>query len=88
MEEDKGRRIGGLVLEMKGGFYRTVNEILDRDGGTKDFIEVSLDSEYRYNPLHNDLDTYALLVGTPRRAVQSRVDVDGQMDPLFVGPRL
>ena len=26
----------------------------------EDYIEISLDSEYRYNPLHNDLDAYAL----------------------------
>ena len=23
-------------------------------------VEISLDSEFRYNPLHNDLDAYAL----------------------------
>src|SRR5258708_1685490 len=26
----------------------------------RDYIEISLDSEYCYNPLHNDLDAYAL----------------------------
>ena len=26
----------------------------------EDYIEISLDSEFRYNPLHNDLDAYAL----------------------------
>src|SRR6202040_1859427 len=26
----------------------------------EDYIEISLDSEYCYNPLHNDLDAYAL----------------------------
>ena len=26
----------------------------------EDYVEISLDSEYRYNPLHNDLDAYAL----------------------------
>jgi hypothetical protein len=25
-----------------------------------DYVEVSLDSEYRYNPLQNDLEAYAL----------------------------
>src|SRR5262249_27627103 len=28
-----------------------------------DYIEISLDSEYRWNPLHNDLDAYALAYG-------------------------
>ena len=57
---DKDRRIGALVLEVKGDFCRKVKEILDRHGRGEDFIEISLDSEYRYNPLNNDLDAYAL----------------------------
>jgi hypothetical protein len=28
--------------------------------GGEDYVEISLDSEFRYNPLHNDLDAYAL----------------------------
>ena len=31
-----------------------------RHGRAEDYIEISLDSKYRYNPLHNDLDAYAL----------------------------
>ncbi len=58
--EDKDRRIGALILEVKGDFCRKVKEILDRHGRGEDFVEISLDSEYRYNPLHNDLDAYAL----------------------------
>ncbi len=58
--DDKARRIGGLTLEVKGDFCRKVNEILTRYGRAEDYIEISLDSEYRYNPLHNDLDAYAL----------------------------
>jgi hypothetical protein len=57
---DKERRIGALVLEVKGDFCRKVKEILDRHDRSDDYIEISLDSEYRYNPLHNDLDAYAL----------------------------
>ena len=45
---------------MKGDFCRKVRDILDRHGRGEDYIEISLDSEYRYNPLHNDLDAYAL----------------------------
>jgi hypothetical protein len=37
-----------------------VKDILDRHGRSADYIEIGLDSEYRYNPLHNDLDAYAL----------------------------
>ena len=57
---DKEKRIGGLILEVKGDFCHKVNDILDRHQRGEDYIEVSLDSEYRYNPLHNDLDAYAL----------------------------
>jgi type IV secretory system conjugative DNA transfer VirD4/TraG family protein len=57
---EKDKRIGGLVLEVKGDFCHRVREILERHGRGEDYIEISLDSEYRYNPLHNDLDAYAL----------------------------
>jgi len=57
---DAAKRIGGLILEVKGDFCRKVKDILDRHGRSEDYIEIGLDSEYRYNPLHNDLDAYAL----------------------------
>src|SRR5579862_6788478 len=57
---DKEKKIGGLVLEVKGDFCHKVREILDRHGRAEDYIEIGLGSEYRYNPLHNDLDAYAL----------------------------
>jgi hypothetical protein len=57
---DKDKKIGGLVLEVKGDFCRKVRDILARHGRAQDYIEISLESEYCYNPLHNDLDAYAL----------------------------
>jgi TraM recognition site of TraD and TraG len=57
---DKAKRIGGLVLEVKGDFCRKVKGILERRGRGEDYVEIGLDSEYSYNPLHNDLDAYAL----------------------------
>ena len=57
--EDPARKVGGLVLEVKGDFCRHVRDILERHGRGDDYVEVSLDSPYRYNPLHNDLDAYA-----------------------------
>ena len=57
---DKEKRIGGLVLEVKGDFCRKVQGILAAHDRGEDYIEIGLDSEYRYNPLHNDLDAYAL----------------------------
>jgi hypothetical protein len=60
---DETRKIGGLILEVKGDFCRQVHDILARHGRGDDYIEVSLTSQYRYNPLHNDLDAYALAYG-------------------------
>jgi hypothetical protein len=57
---DPERRIGGLILEVKGDFCGKVRDILSRHGRGEDYVEISLESEYRYNPLHNDLDAYAL----------------------------
>jgi hypothetical protein len=54
------RRIGGLVLEVKGDFCHKVRGILEHHNRAEDYIEIGLGSEYRYNPLHNDLDAYAL----------------------------
>ena len=58
--QDEAKRIGGLVLEVKGDFCHKVKGILERYQRADDYIEISLHSEYRYNPLHNDLDAYAL----------------------------
>jgi TraM recognition site of TraD and TraG len=52
-------RVGGLVLEVKGDFCAKVKDILVRHGRANDYVEIALDSDYRYNPLHNDLDAYA-----------------------------
>ena len=57
---DRDKKIGGLVLEVKGDFCRKVKGILDGHARSEDYVEISLNSEYRYNPLHNDLDAYAL----------------------------
>jgi hypothetical protein len=60
---DPERRIGGLILEVKGDFCHKVKEILERHGRGADYVEISLASPYRYNPLNNDLDAYALAYG-------------------------
>jgi hypothetical protein len=60
---ERNRRVGGLVLEVKGDFCHKVREILERHGRAEDYIELSLTTRYRYNPLHNDLDAYALAYG-------------------------
>jgi hypothetical protein len=60
---DRQRRIGGLILEVKGDFCYHVKRILEAAGRGEDYVEISLDSPYRYNPLHNDLDAYAQAYG-------------------------
>jgi hypothetical protein len=51
------------VLEVKGDFCHKIKEILTQRGRADDYIEISIDSEWAYNPLHNDLDGYALAYG-------------------------
>jgi hypothetical protein len=53
-------KIGGLVLEVKGDFCHQVRRILADHGRADDYVEIGLDSPWCYNPLHNDLDPYAL----------------------------
>jgi len=57
---DEQRKIGGLVMEVKGDFCRQVQTILSRTGRSDDFVEIGLDTGTCYNPLHNDLDPYAV----------------------------
>ena len=45
---------------MKGGFCHEVKRLLAKHGRPEDYTEVSLHGDYRYNPLYNDLDAYAL----------------------------
>jgi hypothetical protein len=56
-------KAAGLILEVKGDFCQQVREMLARHGRGDDYIEIGLASPYRYNPLHNDLDAYALAYG-------------------------
>ena len=53
-------RPGGLVLEVKGDFCHQVRQMLRAQGRADDYIELSLDGDWCYNPLHCDLDAYSL----------------------------
>ena len=57
---DDRRKIGGLVMEVKGDFCQQVREMLARSGRKEDYVEIGLDTGRCYNPLHNDLDPYAV----------------------------
>ena len=58
---DPARRLGGIVLEVKGDFCEQVREILRSAGRGEDYLEIGLHTRYRYNPLGNqDLSEDAL----------------------------
>ena len=60
---DAQAKASALVLEVKGDFCGKVQEILAKRGRGDDYIEIGMDSEWAYNPLHNDLEGYALAYG-------------------------
>jgi TraM recognition site of TraD and TraG len=57
--DDRAHKLSGIVLEVKGDLCRQLRDILDECGRGQDYIEVSLDGRFRYNPLNNSLDPYA-----------------------------
>src|SRR5437867_4786954 len=61
--QDPEKRVGGLVLEVKGDFCHKIRQLLQKHHRPDDYVEVSLHGKYRYNPLYNDLDAYALAFG-------------------------
>lgn len=58
--DDQARKIGGLVLEVKGDFCEQVRSMLRSSGREADYVEIGLETGVCYNPLHNDLDPYAV----------------------------
>ena len=58
--DDAERKVGGLVMEVKGDFCRQVHAILTDARRDDDYVEIGLDTGVCYNPLHNDLDPYAV----------------------------
>jgi hypothetical protein len=57
--DEPERKLSGIVLEVKGDLCRQLQRILKWCGREKDYIEISLDGNIRYNPLNNSLDPYA-----------------------------
>ncbi|MEO7275284.1 MAG: type IV secretion system DNA-binding domain-containing protein [Vicinamibacterales bacterium] len=57
---DPEHKVGGLVMEVKGDFCRQVRRILTDAHREGDYVEIGLDTGVCYNPLHNDLDPYAV----------------------------
>jgi hypothetical protein len=58
--DDPARKAGGLILEVKGDFCTQVQKMLAAAGRGDDYLEIGLNTGVCYNPLHNDLDPYAL----------------------------
>jgi hypothetical protein len=58
--DDPSRKLGGLVLEVKGDFCGQVRSILSGAERADDYVEIGLDTGVCYNPLHNDLEPYAV----------------------------
>jgi hypothetical protein len=56
---DPEEKLSGTVLEVKGDLCRHLSRILRECGREADYIDVSFESDVRYNPLNNDLDPYA-----------------------------
>jgi hypothetical protein len=98
--DDPDQKMGGLVLEVKGDFCRQVRGILKRAGRESDYVEVGLNSGVCYNPLHNDLDPYAVYNTTPGFCLLVGPDWQGDAprgitkvfrsptNTGFVGPRI
>jgi hypothetical protein len=58
--QDPEHKLGGLVLEVKGDFCGQVRRMLAGYGRESDYLEIGLNTGVCYNPLHNDLDPYAV----------------------------
>ena len=55
------RRAAALILEVKGDFCYDIREILKQAGREDDYMELSLDGKYQWNPLASHwLDAYSL----------------------------
>ena len=66
--DDPERRASGLVLEVKGNLCHKINKILKQYGRASDYVEIGLRSKdkpnvFRYNPFHNELESYTLAYG-------------------------
>lgn len=52
-KEIQDERIGGLILDIKGDFWKESVRILERNGRKNDIIIIEPDSDCYYNPIHH-----------------------------------
>ena len=57
---DRARRAGGLVLEVKGDFCHQIRKMLKEAGREEDYLELGLGGRWQWNPLSTDMDSYSL----------------------------
>lgn len=57
---DQERRMGGVVMDVKGDFCDQVRSMLKEAGRESDYVGLGLDGSVCYNPLHSSLDPYAI----------------------------
>ena len=50
--DDITSKIGMLILDVKGNYYKKVKEFAERENRTSDLIVLELGGFYKYNPLH------------------------------------
>ena len=50
--DDITSKIGMLILDVKGNYYKKVEEVAERENRTSDLIVLELGGFYKYNPLH------------------------------------
>ncbi len=48
---EEGNQIGGLVLDVKGNYYKEVKEMLKNENREKDLVVIDLSGNIKYNPL-------------------------------------
>lgn len=58
--DDPIRRMGGVVMDVKGDFCDHVQAMLKQVGREQDYVGLGLDGTVCYNPLHSNLDPYAV----------------------------
>ena len=51
-KEDNCKKIGMLILDVKGNFYKQVLHYAEKYGRLDDVIVIELNGKYKYNPLH------------------------------------
>jgi hypothetical protein len=57
---DELRKVAGIALEVKGDFCYEIKAMMQECGRSDDYVELSMSGDYRYNPLHNDQEAFAL----------------------------